>query len=103
MKVVGILLTLLVSAIVIYLAFQNIQSSSKNADPLGLTQPIEKAKKVQSALDLSAVQLAVQAYQAQQGSFPKTLSDLVSSGILTEAQIKSLNYDPESGKVALRD
>ncbi len=103
MKFVGILLSLLVSAIVIYLTLQNIRSSSKNADPLGLTQPIEKAKKVQSALDLSAVQLAVQTYQAQQGSFPKSLSDLVSSGIITEAQIKNLNYDPESGKVAPAD
>jgi competence protein ComGC len=103
MKFVGILLSLLVSAIVIYLTLQNIQSGSKNADPLGLTQPIEKAKKVQSALDLSAVQLAVQAYQAQQGNLPKNLSDLVSTGILNEAQIKNLNYDPESGKVTSGD
>ena len=103
MKFVGILLSLLVSAIVIYITLQNIQSSSKNANPLGLTQPIDKAKKVQSVLDLSAVQTAVQAYQAQQGSLPKSLSDLVSSGILNETQIKNLNYDPESGKVTSGD
>ncbi|MFI5305529.1 MAG: hypothetical protein ACHQYP_12145 [Nitrospiria bacterium] len=102
MKIVGILLSLLVSAIVIYLAFQNIQSSSKNNDSLGLAKPMEKAKGVQSVIDLSAVQLAIQSYQAQQGNFPKTLSDLVSSGALSENQIKNLDYDPDSGKVSPR-
>jgi competence protein ComGC len=99
MKTVGILLSLLVSAIVLYLTLQNVRSSSQSADPMGLAAPIEKAKQVQAVIDLSAVQMAVQNYQAQQGSFPKTLSELVASGLLNESQIKKLAYDPETGKV----
>ena len=99
MKVIGILLSLLVSAVVIYLTLQNIKSSSQGGDPLGLVKPIEKAKEVQSVIDLSAVQTAIQAYQAQQGTLPKSLTDLVSSGALTESQIRNLDYDPESGRV----
>ncbi|MBI3594307.1 MAG: hypothetical protein HY200_05055 [Nitrospirae bacterium] len=102
MKSIGILLSLLVSAVVIYLTLQNVRSSSQSVDPLGLVVPIEKAKKVQSAIDLSAVQTAVQNYQAQQGSFPKSLSELVSSGLLTESQLKGLEYDSETGKVTSR-
>ena len=102
MKVVGILLSLLVSAVIIYLALQNIQSGTKNQDPLNLAKPVEKARAVQLQVDLAAVQMAVQSYQVQNGTFPKSLSELVSSGILTESQTSKLDYNPGSGKVSLR-
>ena len=99
MKAIGILLSLIVSGVVLYLTLQSVKSHSDGADPLGLVRPIEKAKEVQSVLDLAAVQTAVQNYQIQQGQFPKSLDDLVSAGALTGNQIKNLEYDPESGKV----
>ncbi|MBI1820332.1 MAG: hypothetical protein HY036_03140 [Nitrospirae bacterium] len=101
MKGIGILLSLIVSGIVLYLTLQNVRShSNEGGDPLGLIKPIEKAKKVQSIIDLSAVQMAVQTYQIQQGAFPKSLDDLVNAGHLAGSQIKNLDYDPESGKVS---
>lgn len=101
MKIVGILLSLLVSATIIYLTVENVRSYSKGSTSLDFTKPIEKAKSVQPAIDLSAIQLAVQAYETQHGSNPKSLSDLVSSGYLEESQIKNVHYDAESGKITL--
>ncbi|MHB8483375.1 MAG: hypothetical protein ACYDBV_11685 [Nitrospiria bacterium] len=94
-------MSLIVSAVVLYLTLQSVKSHSSGADPLGLVKPIEKAKKVQSVIDLSAVQMAIQSYQIQQGTFPSSLDDLVSAGLLAGNQIKNMDYDPGSGKVTL--
>jgi competence protein ComGC len=102
MKAFGILMSLLVSALVVYLTLQSYRQSNSGADSglSGLTRPLEKARSVQSVVDLSAAQMAVQTYQIQQGAFPPSLKDLVSAGFVNESQIKNLEYDPATGKVA---
>lgn len=99
MKVVGILLTLLVAAFVLFLTFRNVQNGIHGGTATGLEKPIEKAKDVQRQIDLAAVRLAVQNYQVQQGRYPGDLSELVSAGLLTASQIEKLDYDPVTGNV----
>lgn len=100
MKAVGILLSLLVSAVVVYLSLQAYRSQSGDTSPASLARPLEKAHEVQSVVDLAAVQTALSTFQAQNGAPPKTLDELVTAGLASQEQIQKLDYDPATGKIS---
>lgn len=100
MKAVGILLSLLVSAIVVYLTLQSYRSQSGDTSPASLARPLEKAHEVQSVVDLAAVQTALSSFQAQNGAPPKTLDELVAVGLVSQEQIQKVIYDPATGTVS---
>ena len=99
MKSVGILLSLLVSAVVVYITLQSYRSQSGDTSPASLARPLEKAHEVQSVVDLAAVQTALSSFQAQNGAPPKTLDELVAAGLVSREQIQKLDYDPGTGRI----
>lgn len=64
-----------------------------------LSKNLERAGKAARIANQSSLKTAIRFYQAQNGSLPKELDDLVRGGFLTQIPAGEWTYDSETGEV----
>ena len=64
-----------------------------------LSKDLERAAEAAQVANQASLKTAIRFYQAQHGSLPSELSDLVRGGFLRQIPAGEWKYDPETGEV----
>jgi hypothetical protein len=106
MSVISIAISLLVAAIVIYLAISLLTGGGTGTHEETITKPIERGKAVQCLAQRRRVETALQMHQALHGAFPsrlEDLDDLSSDEFYCPVTGSPYNYNARTGKVTCPD
>lgn len=104
MAAITILFSLLIAALVIYVAVTLYTGGTDQGDVI--KTPLERGKGVQCLAQVRRIEISLQMYRAQNAQYPANLNDLDE---LSEDEFfcpvtgNSYEYDPKTGKVICSD
>jgi hypothetical protein len=104
MAVIVILFSLLIAAILIYVAIALYTGGTDQDDVI--KTPIERGKQVQCLAQIRRIETALQMYRVQHTDFPNTLGeleDMAESEFSCPVTGSPYKYDPATGKVTCPD
>jgi type II secretory pathway pseudopilin PulG len=104
MAVIAILFSLLIAAIVIYVAI-SLYTGGTNQEEV-IKTPLERTKQVQCLAQIRRLETALQMYRAEHGQFPTNLGELEDMGeseFVCPVTGSRYEYDPTTGKITCPD